>query len=81
MNAALKRLQRWMEVSADMMVFTLYKLQLASHTDIVRSTKGLGPLKFVASLEKGKERFVKAMSTFCRLSDNYWGYFKYMFLI
>jgi hypothetical protein len=54
MNAALKRMQRWTEVSADMMVYTLYKLQLACHTDIKRSLKGFGPLVFESVFDKGK---------------------------
>lgn len=58
-----------MNGSAGMMVFTLYKLQLASHTDIIRSLKGFAPTEFVASFDKGKERLVKAMESFPRLGD------------
>jgi hypothetical protein len=53
MNAALKRLQSWTEVSADMMVCTLYKLQLACHTDVMRSLKGFGPMKFTSDFNQG----------------------------
>lgn len=53
MNAALKRMQRWTEVSADMMACTFYKLQLCSYTDLVRSVRGFGPMEFQPDVNKG----------------------------